>query len=129
MDSKLFEHIFRDGEHFDEHFIKHIDTYADKHPAGVVKQLATRLRKAWQDLEQAKKDAALVRAQALDEASEVCNGFIDAKEQARAALAAAKALKEGSMRDQIDRLSHEGTVNLYNRTLERCAEAIRALKG
>jgi hypothetical protein len=67
MDSKLFEHIFRDGEHFDEHFIKHIDTYADKHPAGVVKQLATRLRKAWQDLEQAKKDAALVRARALDE--------------------------------------------------------------
>jgi hypothetical protein len=79
--------------------------------------------------EEIRRFAALVRSQALDEAAEVCDGFIDAKEQARAALAAAKALEEGSVRDQIDRLSHEGTVNLYNRALERCADAIRALKG
>ena len=32
---------------FDEHFKKHIDTYADKHPTLLVRQLATRLRKAW----------------------------------------------------------------------------------
>lgn len=55
----------------------------------------------------------------------ICESRIDDREQARAALAAAKALAEGSTRDKIGRLSHEGTVHLYNRTLQRCADEIR----
>ena len=58
--------------------------------------------------------------------AKVCESFIDGREQARATLAAAKALNEGTEREMIDRLSHESTVHLFNRTLERCAAAIRA---
>lgn len=37
-----------DGPQFDYHFRLHINTYADKHPMLVVRQLAARLRAAWQ---------------------------------------------------------------------------------
>jgi hypothetical protein len=48
-----FPSIVEDGPHFDEHFRKKIDVYADKHPTAVVRQLATRLRAAWAALAQA----------------------------------------------------------------------------
>lgn len=48
-----FPSIVEDGPHFDEHFRKKIDVYADKHPTAVVRQLATRLRAAWATLAQA----------------------------------------------------------------------------
>ncbi len=69
--------------------------------------------------------AALVEAENRERCATVCEAMIDIKEQERADLAATNALKSGSQRDKIDRLSHQGVVNLFNRTLERCAAAIR----
>jgi hypothetical protein len=63
------------------------------------------------------------------ECAQICAGFVDAKEQTRASLAAAKAIKKGSQRDMIDRLSHEGTVSLHNSVLQRCEAAIKARFG
>ena len=69
-------------------------------------------------------DDALLAAE-RERCALICEGHIDAREQARAALQAAKALNEGTERNMIDRLSHEGVVHPYNRTLQRCADEIR----
>lgn len=67
--------------------------------------------------------------EAAAECAKICAGFVDAKEETRASLAAAKAIKKGDTREIIDRLSHEGMVGLHNSVLKRCEAAIKARCG
>jgi hypothetical protein len=68
--------------------------------------------------------AALV----LEEAAQGCEDLIDKKEEARAALRAAKAIESGDEGDMLAALKHESNVNLYGVGISNCIKAIRAMK-
>ena len=63
---------------------------------------------------------------ALEARAVECEAMIDEAEQKRANKAAEAAIKSrASARDQIDRMSHESTVSLFNAAIRRCVAVIR----
>ena len=67
-------------------------------------------------------------AMVLEEAAKGCDDLIDKREEARAALRAAKAIESGDEGDMLAALKHESNVNLYGVGISNCIKAIRAMK-
>lgn len=73
--------------------------------------------------------AALVRAQALEEAATVCDSMQDHEELQKANKKAREAEKAGDKRGQLSRLQHWSVVSTFNAGLNNAAQAIRDLKA
>jgi hypothetical protein len=73
-------------------------------------------------------ELAAFAALVLEEAAKGCDDLIDKREEARAALRAAKAIESGNEGDMLAALKHESNVNLYGVGISNCIKAIRAMK-
>ena len=72
---------------------------------------------------QACASAAVARER--ERAAKVCEAEQDYKEEARAIVAASRALKDNNITSSISRLQHESAVRLMNNALAKSAAAIR----
>lgn len=70
--------------------------------------------------------AALVAAHEREACAQACESHRDLRQEVRAALRVADALKVGDEDDTLRALRHESDVRLYHTGIDKCASAIRA---
>jgi hypothetical protein len=70
--------------------------------------------------------AALVAAAEREACAMACEDQRDLREEARAALRAADAIKSGDEEVMLRALRHDSDVRLYHAGIDKCAAAIRA---
>ena len=77
-------------------------------------------------MEAIERFAALVAAAEREACAMACEDQRDLREEARAALRAADAIKSGDEEVMLRALRHESDVRLYHAGIDKCAAAIRA---
>ena len=80
-------------------------------------------------VEELARFAALIRADEREACAKVCDEQRDLREEARAALRAADALKSGDHDMMLSALRHDSDVRLYHAGIDKCAAAIRERKS
>ena len=71
--------------------------------------------------------AALIRAEALEEAAQIADSLRDDREERRAHVAS--NMRDGNISDQLRSLKHHQTVTMWNTALRKTAAAIRNLSS